>query len=244
MNNWKKHYFFRFTAELLILLMVFQGAPLLELSKSFQWSPPRYIDFFKQMVSFISPGEARAQSATAEVGTIFGPKKYVRTTGKPNIYIDDFTIPGESTTATLVITNDDDLDNHRITSAVIRLNGEQLFAPRDFNTKVARLEIPVNLIKNNTLYVELRSKPEGYLTIHLEGHIPEADDQTITTAEDTPVDIVLTGSDADGDQLTFAVAAGPSHGDLSGIPPTITSDILTSRLFTIVGCNCQHIDFP
>lgn len=222
MSNWKKHYFCRFTAELLIILMVFQGAPLLELSKSFQWSPTRYIDFFRQMASFFSPGEALAQSAATEVGTIFGPKKYVRTTGKPNIYIDDFTIPGESTTATLVIINDDDLDNHRITSAVIRLNGEQLFAPRDFNPKVTRLEIPVNLVKSNTLYVELRSKPEGYLTIHLEGHIPEAYGQTITTEEDTSVDIVLTGSDVDGDQLTYSVTAAPSHGGLSGVPPTLT----------------------
>ena len=34
--------------------------------------------------------------------------------------------------------------------------------------------------------------------------------------------IVLTGSDPDGDALTFALATGPAHGTLSGTPPDLT----------------------
>jgi hypothetical protein len=45
---------------------------------------------------------------------------------------------------------------------------------------------------------------------------PVADDQSVATAKNTAVDITLTGSDVDGDALTFAVVSGPSNGILSG----------------------------
>ena len=53
---------------------------------------------------------------------------------------------------------------------------------------------------------------------------PVADDQTVTTDEDTAAAITLTGSDPDGDSLTFAVTAGPSHGALTGTVPDLTYD--------------------
>jgi hypothetical protein len=48
---------------------------------------------------------------------------------------------------------------------------------------------------------------------------PVADPQAVTTAEDTPVAITLTGSDAEGSPLAFAIAMPPAHGTLSGMPP-------------------------
>lgn len=50
---------------------------------------------------------------------------------------------------------------------------------------------------------------------------PVANPQSVTTAEDTPLAIVLSGSDPDGDPLTFAVEAGPAHGALGGIAPNL-----------------------
>ena len=44
---------------------------------------------------------------------------------------------------------------------------------------------------------------------------PVANDQSLTTPEDTPAALTLTGSDIDGDTLTFT-AATPAHGTLSG----------------------------
>lgn len=44
---------------------------------------------------------------------------------------------------------------------------------------------------------------------------PVADPQSVTTLEDTPKIITLTGSDADGDALTFAIVTPPQHGTLS-----------------------------
>jgi RNase H-fold protein (predicted Holliday junction resolvase) len=46
---------------------------------------------------------------------------------------------------------------------------------------------------------------------------PIADDQSVSTPEDTAKSIVLTGSDVDSTNLTFAVLAGPTHGAVSGL---------------------------
>ena len=51
---------------------------------------------------------------------------------------------------------------------------------------------------------------------------PVADDQTVTTQPGEPVQIVLTGRDPDGADVTFDVADPPSDGTLSGTPPTLT----------------------
>lgn len=51
---------------------------------------------------------------------------------------------------------------------------------------------------------------------------PIANDQQVTTAQNTAVEITLTGSDPDGDELTFAVTQQPSHGELTGEAPELT----------------------
>ncbi len=51
---------------------------------------------------------------------------------------------------------------------------------------------------------------------------PTADDQSVTTQEDTAVSITLTASDVDGNPLTYSVQTGPSNGVLSGTAPNLT----------------------
>lgn len=51
---------------------------------------------------------------------------------------------------------------------------------------------------------------------------PTANAQSVTTDEDTATAITLTGSDPEGDALTYAVTRGPSHGTLSGTAPNLT----------------------
>ncbi len=48
---------------------------------------------------------------------------------------------------------------------------------------------------------------------------PTADDQNVTTAEDTPVQITLSGSSPYGQPLIYQVVESPAHGVLSGEPP-------------------------
>ena len=51
---------------------------------------------------------------------------------------------------------------------------------------------------------------------------PVANAQAVTTPQDTAKAITLTGSDADGNPLTYSVATQPSHGTLSGTAPNLT----------------------
>jgi hypothetical protein len=51
---------------------------------------------------------------------------------------------------------------------------------------------------------------------------PVADAQSVSTAEDTAANITLTGSDVDGDPLTYSIATGPVSGTLSGTAPNVT----------------------
>jgi hypothetical protein len=60
-----------------------------------------------------------------------------------------------------------------------------------------------------------------YLTSGPPGSIPVAHPQTVTTPQDTPVDITLTAFHAEGKPLTFALVAGPSHGLLAGSAPNL-----------------------
>jgi cellulose biosynthesis protein BcsQ len=51
---------------------------------------------------------------------------------------------------------------------------------------------------------------------------PVANAASVTVPEDTESHILLTGSDPDGDPLTFTVLRAPAHGKLSGSAPNLT----------------------
>ncbi len=53
------------------------------------------------------------------------------------------------------------------------------------------------------------------ITVNDVNDAPVANDQTVTTDEDTAITITLTGNDPDGDDLTFAVLQQPTNGTLS-----------------------------
>ncbi|MFC2082458.1 Ig-like domain-containing protein [Candidatus Bipolaricaulota bacterium] len=62
---------------------------------------------------------------------------------------------------------------------------------------------------------------EATLTIEVLplNHAPTANDEALTTSEDTPVDLTVTASDPDGDVLTYGIVSGPSHGEITGFDP-------------------------
>ena len=60
------------------------------------------------------------------------------------------------------------------------------------------------------------------VTVNPINDAPVAYDQSVATNEDESVAIVLTGSDVDGDLLTFSVITSPGNGQLSGTPPNLT----------------------
>ena len=50
---------------------------------------------------------------------------------------------------------------------------------------------------------------------------PLAEPLNVTTKEDTPISITLTGSDRDEDPLTYSVITEPTHGRLTGTVPNL-----------------------
>ncbi|WP_041584612.1 Ig-like domain-containing protein [Syntrophus aciditrophicus] len=59
------------------------------------------------------------------------------------------------------------------------------------------------------------------ITVTAVNDAPVANAQSVSTAEDTAKAITLTGSDPDGDSLTYSVVTSPSHGTLSGTAPDL-----------------------
>jgi hypothetical protein len=55
--------------------------------------------------------------------------------------------------------------------------------------------------------------------VHLVKDPPQALPQALTTPEDTPLGITLTGFDPSSNPLTFAIALPPAHGTLTGLNP-------------------------
>ena len=51
---------------------------------------------------------------------------------------------------------------------------------------------------------------------------PTASPQSLTTPEQSPLDIVLVGNDVEGDTLTFTVVSQPLNGILAGVAPNLT----------------------
>jgi MYXO-CTERM domain-containing protein len=60
------------------------------------------------------------------------------------------------------------------------------------------------------------------LTVTPVSDAPVANAQSVEAQEDSPTALTLTGSDGDGDPLSFTVASGPSHGTLTGTAPSLT----------------------
>lgn len=113
---------------------------------------------------FLLLGVLIDQSLAVEV-TLFGPNQYLRTTGKPNVYSDTFPgIPGQGK---LIIKNGDANGNNRVSSALISVNGQQILSPNDFNQQVYNIEVPVNLVENNSILVQIQSKPGSYITVKI-----------------------------------------------------------------------------
>ena len=65
---------------------------------------------------------------------------------------------------------------------------------------------------------------------------PTASPQSLTTPEQSPLDIVLVGNDVEGDTLTFTVVSQPLNGILAGVAPNLTytanADFIGSDSFT------------
>src|SRR5438094_9209108 len=62
--------------------------------------------------------------------------------------------------------------------------------------------------------IYILSKSDGMIrsALPLANRPPVASDQAVSTPAGTPVNIVLSANDADGDTLTYSIATGPASG--------------------------------
>ncbi|HUQ87853.1 MAG TPA: PKD domain-containing protein [Vicinamibacterales bacterium] len=184
------------------------------------------------------PGGLAAGTAAAAVAA-FGPKDYVRSTGKPEVVTDTFAAqPGN---ALLHITNGGSLGQYaRVSSAVITLNGTIIVAPSELGQQITTIDKIVPLNRANTLSVELRSQPNSGLSIGIfpvtsgGNRAPIANagaDQATRVGRTVTLNGALS-SDPDGDAITFrwtpiSVPAGSvAHlSDSAAVAPTFTVDV-------------------
>ena len=124
-----------------------------------------------------------------------------------------------------ILGNDDDADNDPLTievvddvadgALVVNANGSFSYTPdANFNgTDSFTYKINDGTIDSNIVTVTI--------TVNAINDRPVADDQSLTTPEDTPLNITLTGTDTEGSSLLYGVSLAPSHGTLSGTAPNL-----------------------
>src|SRR5262249_35308680 len=108
------------------------------------------------------------QVPAALMTVAFGPKQYIRDAGPPDTFTETFQYDGTSPCQIVVVNGNAD-GTHRISSASISLNGQQIVGPRDFNQQIGEIvKAVVVLAGQNQLSTTLRSKPGSFLTVRVE----------------------------------------------------------------------------
>jgi hypothetical protein len=164
--------------------------------------------------------------------TLLGPKKYLRTTGKPDVYNDTFL--GTVALGKLILTNGTSDGKNRVSSASIFINGQQILGPSDFNQQVYNLEVPINLTTNNTICVKLASKPGSYITVKIIEEVPA--DATASEVIDPQGGIVSVQNHL-GDRMTLeipplALAVSPPNPICTNIFPGVVLEP-SSTIFSL-----------
>ncbi|SFV71356.1 Chitinase [hydrothermal vent metagenome] len=99
------------------------------------------------------------------------------------------------------------------------LSSDSNFSKNDFSLGSHELTLRVrdddNLTNSDNIVVVITPAP-------IVNQMPIANGQSITTEEDTSVDINLTGSDNEGSPLSYIIESNTTHGTLSGIAPNLT----------------------
>lgn len=102
----------------------------------------------------------QAQSHTFKA---YGPVSVVRATGAPTPVTTTFNVLDPSTTFTMQI------DSSGVSSAIVTLNGVEIFKTSDFNATIKVLTKPVKLLSTNKLSVEMRGSPGESLSLQIIG---------------------------------------------------------------------------
>ena len=154
--------------------------------------------------------------------TIFGPRRFDRTSGSPNQYVEQFSLPAGTTAPfTLHIQNGSLDGTDRVDSATIKVNGVSILTPSDLNENVASLDRTITLSAQNQLDVSLASDPGSYLIINITGTVPAND----TTAPLLEVTNPLNDSTVTNSQITVTGTASDPGQGASGVAHVYVNDV-------------------
>jgi len=144
----------------------------------------------------------------------FGPRRFDRTTGPPNQYLEQFSLPATATSPyTLHIQNGALDGTNRVSSATVKLNGAVILSPSDLNQNVAGVDRTVTLLSANTLEVSLASVPGSYLVIGIAGIFPPGDTTPPIVAITSPANNSITTDS----QIALSVTASDPGPGASGV---------------------------
>ncbi len=116
---------------------------------------------------------ALAAGADSEEGTpvtVFGPQGFQRGNGRPDVFHQTFDATEES--GQLEVFNGGPNKDTQVTSAWVKLNGNQIFGPDDFKKGDPLLRAPVTLGAQDTLEIKLASSPGTYVVVRVTENLP------------------------------------------------------------------------
>src|SRR4051812_1274689 len=102
-----------------------------------------------------------AVPASARTFVVHGPGSYGRSTSAPQDVTSTFFANPSLTTYSIAITDSTE------SSAVVTLNGVDIFSPNDFNGQVTQVSKTVAVRSENTLRVQLRGAPDSGFTLRV-----------------------------------------------------------------------------
>ena len=125
--------------------------------------------------------------------TVFGPVRYERTSGPPNVFDTSFVAYDTTLACTLFVVNGDETGDRRLSAASIEFNGEEIISESDFNQHIDTLIRVISLRSENNFHLHLRSAPGAFLTLS----VIRPCDATVSLSVDT----------VSGDSACFSASA-------------------------------------
>lgn len=151
--------------------------------------------------------------------TVFwGPRRFTRTWGRPNVYEETITVPlSVGTPHVLHVKNGREDGRRRVRFARIEINGEQVAGPRDFGWKVEGFQKTVDLTPESQLEVTLASLPGSYITLSFCGGQGDATPPVVEWTE--PAHGSAIGDATPRLALVYDDPTAPGEPGASGVDP-------------------------
>lgn len=115
---------------------------------------------------------ATAPLALARNVTLFGPKTYVRETGKPATFSDTFQVPANASDCRISIVGQDG-GPLAANNVSVKVNGVEMADAADLRAGSGQKQQEVVLTPANIIVVTLKGKPGDAVTVEVVGVIPD-----------------------------------------------------------------------